>query len=261
MQFLSAQHQQTHKLYVLYCLLLLVWRSLLAFGLLLRRVHRATVNYWHGNYKRSRIRLPPIHFPPHHMWIRGILLSHWWLLHLLTLMWGNVYYHFLHHCRGFFAFLWSLCDCPFSVYENLHSSTKSFITLFISCKTLIKAHADRSLILELLEKRFGHVYISTYGIKLGDETAFHDYISWPVFRFYYMLDIHFLQVYKNKQKKQTNKNKTVQWLIARHTGYGCITYKQNLKHSKCHKSWHSDRQSENNGSVWMRFLPHLLLNL
>lgn len=38
--------------------------------------------------------------------------------------------------RGFFfAFLWSLCDCPFSVYENLHSSTKSFITLFILCKT------------------------------------------------------------------------------------------------------------------------------
>lgn len=79
----------------------------------------------------------------------------------------------------FFACLWSLCDCPFSVYENLHSSTKSFITLFILCKTLTKAHADRSLILELLEKRFGHVYISTYGIKLGDETAFHDYISWP----------------------------------------------------------------------------------
>lgn len=97
----------------------------------------------------------------------------------------------------------------FSVYENLHSSTKSFITLFILCKTLIKAHADRSLILELLEKRFGHVYISTYGIKLGDETAFHDYISWPVFRFYYMLDIHFLQVYKNKQNKQKQNSAVI----------------------------------------------------
>lgn len=80
--------------------------------------------------------------------------------------------------EGFLPFD-GLCVTVPLVCMRTFTAQQSFITLFILCKTLTKAHADRSLILELLEKRFGHVYISTYGIKLGDETAFHDYISWP----------------------------------------------------------------------------------